>query len=42
MSNVDITKWPEGAQEVVKHMDYLPEEERMGVLMGFVFKLFAL
>lgn len=42
MSEIDITKYPQGPQEIVKYMDYLPEEERMGVLMGFIYKTFSL
>lgn len=42
MEKVDITKYPEGPAEIVKYMDYLPEEERMDVLMGFIFKVFSL
>ena len=33
---VDITKYPEGPNEVIKHMDYLEtDEERMATLMLF-------
>ena len=42
MAEVDITKWPEGPQEIMKYMDYVPEEERMKYFMGFVTKLYAL
>ena len=35
---IDITKYPEGPKEVIKYMDYLPEDNqlRMQILMGFV------
>ncbi len=40
--SVDITKYPQGPQEIIKHMDYVPEEDRMKVLMGFIYKTFSL
>ncbi len=35
---VDITKYPEGPQEVIKYMDYLPDDEqtRMKYLFMYV------
>ena len=39
---VDITKWPEGPQAIMACMKDIPEEERMGYFMGFMFKLYAL
>lgn len=40
---IDITKYPEGPQEIIKYMDYLDtDEERMRVLWSFVYKTFAL
>lgn len=42
--SVDITKWPEGPQEIVKHMGYLPvsDEERMKVLLDYVANILAI
>ena len=36
--SVDISKWPEGPQEIVKHMGYLPvnDDERMKVFLAYV------
>lgn len=38
MSDVDITKYPEGIMEIIKHMDYLPDDDeaRINFVMGFV------
>ena len=38
MDTVDITKFPEGPQEIIKYMDYLPEDEetRLRYLMSYV------
>ena len=35
---IDITKYPEGPQEVIKYMNYLPDDDalRMNILMGFI------
>lgn len=42
--SVDITKWPEGPQEIIKHMGYLPvnDEERMKVLLAYVANVLAI
>ncbi len=33
---MDLTKFPEGPQEIIKYLDFLPDndEERMGYLLG--------
>lgn len=35
---VDITKYPEGPQAVIRYMDYMPEDDnaRMSLLMQYV------
>ncbi len=35
---VDITKFPEGPEEVVKYMDYMPDDHdaRMALLMQYM------
>lgn len=39
---VDITRYPEGPQEIIKYMDYLEtDEERMAVLWSFVYRTHA-
>ncbi len=42
--SVDITKWPEGPQEIIKHMGYLPvnDEERMKILLAYVANVLAI
>lgn len=37
---IDITNFEEGTKEIIKYMDYLPddENERMALLMAFVGK----
>lgn len=41
---IDISKYPEGPMEVVKHMGYLAEndEERMKILMAYVMNCMAM
>ena len=41
---VDITKYPEGPEEIVRHMGYLPvnDEERMKVLMAYLANVLAI
>lgn len=40
---MDITKYPEGPQEIIKYMDYLPEDEkaRLAALEAFCISLLA-
>lgn len=37
----DITKFPEGPQEIIKYMDYMPDDDaqRMGLLMTYMWLL---
>ena len=38
---MDITKFPEGPNEIIKYMDYMPEDDqaRMDLLMSFMMKV---
>lgn len=42
-TQVDITKYPEGPQEVIKYMDYMPEDDgaRLRLLMGYLVHLIS-
>lgn len=37
---IDITKFDEGPKEIIKYMDYMPDddEKRMALLMSFMMK----
>ena len=38
MNNVDITKYPEGPDEIMKYMDYMEDdEEKMALIISFVY-----
>ena len=41
---VDITKWPEGAEEVIKHMGWYPydDTERMKMLKAYLANVIAI
>lgn len=40
---IDITKFPEGPQEIMKYMDYAENDaEKAAIFWGFVYKLFSL
>ena len=39
---VDLNKYPEGLDEIIKHMDFMPEDEnaRRGLVAAFMFNAF--
>lgn len=43
MDKIDITKYPEGPQAIIKHMDFMPENDaaRMQLLMGYLIHLIS-
>lgn len=42
MSEFDITKYPEALDEIIKHMDYMPdasEEEKKQLLLDYLYRV---
>lgn len=41
---MDITKFPEGPNDIIKYMDYMPDDNqaRLELLIGFMFRCIML
>lgn len=42
-NTVDLTKYPEGPEEIIRHMDYMPDDDnaRLQLLMGYLIHLIS-